>query len=405
MFTDTDPFGDEEFERFEKELPGALRAAGDTFPGPSSDLVARGIARGRQRRRVRTLRRSAVAAVLVTASVAGWVTVQGTFEQSAAGPAGRTGSPWVTNAPRDLMPYLTQAVPAGGRLTEGENYFDADLPRVARSRAVVQAVYSDASGSSHLAVSIDRPGPGHAENPLTGTCAGTSATNECNRSTDPDGGVLLTRKTHKRPGSVEQEWRAVYDRADGARVDVQVTGRYLVSDESVGAPVLSMEQIVAIARSTSWEPVAAAVPTAAQQVTGLLPDLLPGSRVVPAESTSDAGEFVVETEAGTNGLNVRVEAGPVGERPVCPPDANGTAPGGSCRIVKLSDGTLARIDTERTQDGRFVPWALTAFRAHGLRIRFQANTPATKGAIERPGPVVIEEQIKTIAASPRWDAP
>ncbi|MEU0939097.1 hypothetical protein [Embleya sp. NPDC005971] len=411
MFTDTDPFSDEDFERYERELPGALRAVGDTFPGPSSDLVARGLARGRQRRRFRTLRRSALAAVLVTASVAGWATVRGTFDASTAGPGDRPDTPWVTKAPRDLMPLLAAAVPADGGLTDGETHFEAGLPRVLRTEARVQATYRNPSGSSVLTVVINRPGPGDDQDPAATTCAGTRPEDECTRSTDPDNGVLIARKTSKQAGSVEQEWRAVYIRPDGAHVDVRVGGRYLLPGDTTGISVLSLEQIAAVARSASWEPVVAAIPTPAQQVAGLVPALLsPGSHVVSADGSSGTGEFVVDTQGRTNGLNVSAEAGPVGERPVCPPGVDGSTSAGGCEIVKLSDGTPARIDTERTEDGRYVPWALTAFRAHGLRIRFEANTPPVKErgekrSIDWAGLPVIQEQAKTIAVSPRWDAP
>ncbi|MYS86090.1 hypothetical protein [Embleya scabrispora] len=407
MFTDADPFSDEDFERYERELPGALRTAGDTFPGPSSDLVARGLARGRRRRRLRTLRRSALAAALVTASVAGWATVEGAFDTSDPGPADRTGALWVTNAPRDLVSLLVNAVPSGRQLIDGDTYFAADSPRVLRSQAQVQATYTTTSGSSEISVVVSRPVPGGRED-NEAYCAETLSKNACSRSPEPDGGALTVRRTAKEKDGINQLWSALYTRPDGARVDVRVVGTYSEPGGVAGVSGLSMEQIIAIARNTGWESVGAAVPTPAQQVVGLVPALLPpGARVLSADGSWGSDEFVVDTGSGTHRLDVRVEAGPIGERPVCPPAAKDDAKAGTCEIVKLSDGTPARIDRARTENGRYVPWALTAFRARGLRIRFEQDPPSKTDAGDRSsaGPSVIQDQVKVIAASPRWDAP
>ncbi|MET7299176.1 hypothetical protein [Embleya sp. NPDC005575] len=408
MFTDADPFSDEDFERYERELPGALRAAGDTFPGPSSDLVARGLARGRQRRRFRTLRRSALAAVLVTASVAGWATAEGVFD-SHSGPADRTGAPWVTDAPRDLVPLLAKAVPSDGQLTNSYSYFAAGSPRVLRSQAEVMATYTTASGSSELGVLISRPVPGSRDD-SDAYCDETLSKSECSRSPEPDGAVLTTRRTIKDKGDSTdplQLWRALYTRPDGARVDVRASGDYLVVGDIAGVSGLNMEQIAAIARSASWEPVGAAVATPEQQVTGLVPALLrSGARVASADGSSSTSEFVVDTDSETHRLNVSVDSGPIEVCPPAAPKADSTA--GTCEMVKLSDGTSARIDRARTAQGRYAPWALTAFRAHGLRIRFeqdQSSESKRDKSTSFAGPSMLQDQVKAIAASPRWDAP
>ncbi|MFI6584466.1 hypothetical protein [Embleya sp. NPDC050493] len=408
MFTDADPFSDEDFEQYERELPGALRAAGDSFPGPSSDLVARGLARGRQRRRFRRLRRSALAAVLVTASVAGWATVAGVFDNSNSGPADRTGAPWVTDAPRDLVPLLAKAVPPDGQLIDAYSNFAAGSPRVLRAQAEVMATYTTASGSSELSVVVSRPAPGSRDD-SDAYCDENVPKSTCSRSPEPDGAVLTTRRTIKDKGSTDpaQLWRALYTRPDGVRVDVRANGDYLVVGDVAGVSSLSMEQIVAIARSASWEPVGAAVATPAQQITGLVPALLrSGVRVLSADGSSSTGEFVVDTDSGIHELNVSVDSGPI---EVCPPAAAKADPTtGTCEMVKLSDGTSARIDRARTEHGRYVPWALTAFRAHGLRIRFEQDPPS-KSNRDKPtpsaGPSMLQDQVKEIAASPRWDAP
>ncbi|WP_424639706.1 hypothetical protein [Embleya sp. AB8] len=411
MCTDADLFGDEEFERYERAFPGALHALGDTFPGPSPDLVARGIARGLQRRRARRLRRAALAAVLVTASIASWVLVGDAFDRSATKPADRTDGLWMSSAPRDLMPYLARAVPAGGALTGAVTHFyAADSPRVLRSAASVSATYTDSTGSSLIMVSISHPAPGGPE--TEADCTGTRELIECTRLPVLDGGSLTVRKTAKGDGSDLQELRALYIRPDSALVDVRVNNAYTVPGVSVltaapGVSVLTIDQITAVARSAVWEPVVAAVPTVAQRVAGLVPTLLPsGARVASTEGNPEQGEFIVETGRNSQRLNVSVQSAPADEQPVCP-----AGPGdGTCEIVRLSDGTLARIDHDRTVDQRVVPWALTAFRPHGLRVRFEVGVPPLKSVGDKrelspPAATVTQNQVKAIAASPRWDIP
>ncbi|MGW1996808.1 hypothetical protein [Embleya sp. NPDC001921] len=399
MPTHKDSLSDEEFACYERELPGDLRAAVEAFPGPGPDLVARGLARGRQRRRARTLRRTALAVVLVLASVGGWAGIDGTFDTS-SGPADRTGDPWVTGAPRDLIPFLAKAVPSGGGLADGVTRFDADAPRVLRTEASVSATYTNQSGSAALTVVLDRPLPGsRAEAEGSPDCAATSARDECTRSEVPGGGSLIVRRTTSTEQNVEQELRVVHTRPDGARVDVRLGGRYLAPGDVAGAPVLSVEQLTAAARSDAWKPVLAAIPTVAQQVTGLVTSLMPaGVQVTSVDGSATAGEFVVNTGNGAQGLTVSVEAGP---REQQQPGCLGSGPeGGVCQLVSLSDGTSAVVYLDRTEDGRFVPWSLTAYRPHGLRIRFEKAVPPPLDEREDGRERLVEK----IAASSRWDA-
>ncbi|WP_143658242.1 hypothetical protein [Embleya scabrispora] len=105
---------DEDFERYERDLPAALSSAVEGFPVPSSDLVARSLARGRQRRRARTLRRSALAVVLVAASIGGWAATYGGFGRSSSDSADRTRFTSAADVRRELVPYLMEALPREG---------------------------------------------------------------------------------------------------------------------------------------------------------------------------------------------------------------------------------------------------------------------------------------------------
>lgn len=407
--THTDSLSDEEFAWYERELPGELRAAGAAFPGPSADLVARGLARGRQRRRARTVRRTALAVVLVLASVGGWAGIDGTFDTS-SGPADRTGDLRAVPAPRDLLPFLAKAVPPGGGLTDGVTRFEVDSPRVLRTEASVSATYTNQNGSSALTVVLTRPVLGsRADLEDVPACDKASAQDECTRSAEPDGGSLVVRRTATTAEKTEQELRVVHTRPDGARVDVRLGGRYLVPGDIAVAPVLSVEQVTAAARSDAWKSVLAAIPTVSQQVAGLVTSLMPaGARVVSADGAPGAGEFVVDSDDShgerTHVLKVSVEAGPADERPTCPAKADR-----ACEVVKLSDGTMARIDRMRFGDGSFGPPVLTAFRPHGLRVGFEQGVPSEKawgarGSILWPAESMVLEQAKAIAASSRWDA-
>ncbi|WP_406290388.1 hypothetical protein [Embleya sp. NBC_00896] len=398
---------DEEFERCERELPGALRAVGDTFRGPSPDLVGRGLARGRQRSRIRAVRRAAIAGVLVAASVGGWAVFGDGSEASVSGPVARTDVSTQPGGQRDLLPYLAKAVPPEGNLTNDESRFDDGVPRVLRSQASISATYSNGSGSSPLIVTVSRPVPGTGTDLASDAyCPAARALLQCTRSAEPDGAALTVRKARKEEGSSEQEWRVLYTRPDAARVDVRTIVAEPGPGSAGGALVLSIEQITAIARSAVWDPVVAAQPAADQQVLGLLRALTPPEvRVVGVDGDADVGVAVVETDAGRFLLSASVTSASTDGRSDCPGKGNGT-----CEMVTLSDGTRARVEHDRNTQGRIVPLALTAFRAHGPQVRLEAGAPPPKGfsvpgELRGSGSGLTADQLMAIAASPRWDAP
>lgn len=398
---------DEDFERYERDLPAALGCAVEDFPAPSSDLVARSLARGRQRRRARTLRRSALGFVLVAASIGGWAATDGGFGLSSSDAADRTRLPSAADVRRDLVPYLMKALPSEGVLTDAESRFAADAPKVLRTEAQVSGTYSTAAGKSSLIVSISRPVPGsRTELGSYAYCTGVRPDNECVRVLQPEGGALTVRKSTKEPGSPDAEWSVVHTRADGAMVGVRLSGAYDDAGEPAGVPTMSIQQITEIARSPVWAPVIAVEPTAAEQVLGLVPALLPGQiQPLSRDGDSRSGEFVVQAGGGRHLLTARVDPTSPGEGQGCP---TGPLPW-TCGEVTLSDGSPAVVDRERNVDGRVVPLSLTAYRPHGLRIRFEVDAPPAKsttsyGELAAEAPGLDLEVLKVIAASPRWDA-
>ncbi|OPC78253.1 hypothetical protein B4N89_39430 [Embleya scabrispora] len=292
-------------------------------------------------------------------------------------------------------------------LTDAESRFEADVPKVLRTEAEVSGTYATAAGKSSLIVSISRPVPG-SRNELGSYayCTGVRPDNECVRVLQPGGGALTARKATKEPGSSDAEWSVVHTRADGAMVGVRVSGAYDDAGEAVGAPTMSIQQITDIARSPVWAPVIAAEPTAAEQVLGLVPALLPGKiQVISRDGDSRSGEFVVQAGGGRHLLTVGVDPAPPGEGQRCP-----TGPlEWTCAEVTLPDGNPAVVELKRNVDGRVVPLSLTAYRPHGLRIRFEVDAPAAKstttyGEFATGAPGLELEELKVIAASPRWDA-
>jgi len=397
---------DEEFEWCERELPGALRVVGDTFRGPSPDLVGRGLARGRRRSRIRAVRRTATAGVLVAASVCGWAVLGGGFETSpVSGPVARTDVSTQSVGPWDLRPYLAQAVPSDGELTDVESYFDDGVPAVLRSAARISATYGNGSGSSPLSVTVSRPVSGTRTDLASDAyCPVARPLLECTRSEEPDGSALTVRKALKQEGDSGQEWRVLHTRPDGVRVDVRVSG--VGPGPAGGTPVLSVGQITAVARSAAWDPVVAAQPSAAGQVPGLLRTLTPPEvRVVAVDGDAHTGVAAVETAEGRFLLNASATLASADGRPDCP---TGAVSGG-CDVVTLSDGTRARIEHDVNARGGIVPLALTAFRADGLLVRLEAGAPPPKGfsspsALSGFGSGLTVDQLMAIAASPRWDA-
>ncbi|GCD96748.1 hypothetical protein [Embleya hyalina] len=399
-------FTDEDFERYERELPAALGSVVEAFPAPASDLVARSLARGRRRRRARTLRRSAMALVLVAAGVGGWAATDGGLGRSSSDSADRTRFPSAGDVRRELVPYLTKVLPPEGVLTGAESRFEADAPMVLRTEAEVSGTYATAAGKSSLIVSISRPVPGsRIELGSHAYCTGVRPDNECVREPRPEGGTLTVRKSTKKPGSPDAEWSVVHTRADGAMVGVRVSGAYDDSGEVVGGPNMSIQQITDIARSPVWAPVIAAEPTAGEQVLGLVPALLPGGiRLTSRDGDSRNGEFVVQVGGGRHLLTVAVDPTPPGEGQGCPPGR----PEGTGGEVTLPDGNPAVVDLKRNVDGRVVPPSLIVYRPHGLRIRFEVDAPPAKsttsyGELAADSPGLDLEVLKVIAASPRWD--
>ncbi|MFI1581321.1 hypothetical protein [Embleya sp. NPDC020630] len=397
---------DEDFERYERDLPAALSSAVEDFPAPSSDLVARSLARGRQRRRARTLRRSALAFVLVAASVGGWAATDGGFGLSSDS-ADRTRLPSAADVRRDLVPYLMKALPPEGVLTDAESRFEADAPKVLRTEAQVSGTYATAAGKSSLVVSISRPVPGsRTELGSYAYCTGVRPDNECVRVVQPEGGALTVRKSTKEPGSPDAEWSVVHTRADGAMVGVRLSGAYDDAGEPAGVPTMSIQQITEIARSPVWAPVIAVEPTAAEQVLGLVPALLPDAvRLEARDGDSRSGEFVVQAATGRHLLTVRVDPTPLGGWQGCPPGALAW----TCGEVTLSDGNRALAALNRTVDERVVPLSLTVYRPHGLQIRFEVDAPSAKSTLVygelATGTTGLDlEMLKAMAASARWDA-
>ncbi|MCX4749860.1 hypothetical protein OG455_30830 [Kitasatospora sp. NBC_01287] len=272
---------------FEEEFSHALREAATDSPPVAVDLLALGAAeRGQRRKRRRTVLASA-ATVALLAGV-GALTLQPRPSAEAAGPsadgrgaptvsAAASGSPTTTPSPsapspstpspsatapvsaEQLLELFKTKLPGGLQLSDPMARDNVD----GVSNRFAALTVTDGRGSSSVEITIQHapPWPNPTKPPI-GNCLTTDP--DCVGTAQPGGAYLLAYHPPRAAGGAQQ-WSAMFDRPDGARVIVDEsdvpgpgTGR---TEPYANALLLSPEQLSALALDPVWAPLAVGLPT------------------------------------------------------------------------------------------------------------------------------------------------
>jgi hypothetical protein len=416
---------------FEHHLPGALRAAVEGYPGPSPDLVRRGIARGRQQRRARVLRGAAVAAVLTVSGVAAVSARLGAFDGSAAHsapaneqsrPPTATVSPPPHESPApepehiDLVPLLRKAL-GTGTLTDATGTFDVSGPRVTRPKAVVSGQYTVDGRTTSVSVEITRPVPGSDEARTNqGGCLAVrnGPAGHCESVAQPDGthAVVWSQRSLTLPDSSLDRITVVFPRGDGGQVSVTSGGERLPSTPGGGTSVPqapgggvqtlpTKEQLIEVARSPVWDPVVDKQPLPNERLLSLVPSMLPSVvQVVAPTGDNEHARFALLDTQGRSELTVDVLANSGAAYRGCTERADV----GSCRSLDLPDGTRLVTTTVGESAGGVgdQTWETTAYHPNGLRVLVGVTNSPDGKTVLRATPSLSLDQLEALAGDSRW---
>jgi hypothetical protein len=261
---------------FEDEFSHALRETAEASPPARLGLLATGAAeRGRRRKR----RRALTAGVATVAAVA-CASVLAFQLRPAAGPAGpadlgrsagpasaapaasasaSTGpSPSAATGAAQLLEVLRAKLPAGLQVSRPMSWGGGTSgPRAGLLEAAYTVTNGTATGSVQITVNRVAPGAlqdadGACEPGLTG----------CTSVRQSDGGRLKIYRPARGAGG-DQNWDATLRRPDGTVVSVSAgnlpgpgTGR---TEPYPNAPLLTAEQLGALALDPAWQPFAASL--------------------------------------------------------------------------------------------------------------------------------------------------
>jgi hypothetical protein len=412
-------------DEFDASFAEALQAASDAFPGPPADLVERGVLRGRRMRRVRIARTSAVAVSLVLivagGAVAGSRVFGGATTQTASTPtpsakasASTTPSASAGISDQSMISTLEGLLPPGGTFTQTQGRGTATLPG-GGAAPYASVIYHDSGGASEISVSLSRFAAG---TPVTSTdyssCPSTidNPHSVCSTLTQPDGSLLVVDKDFTRPqtNTGQRSWSVVLIRTDGAMIQVsEYGGGADKSTTSSVDPVLSTDQLTAIARSAAWQPALALIkpparattspPGMAQaEVMSILMSLLPHGVAISDQSDQNGfAELVLNDGHGKTALEINVQHLP-GLSMDC---ASHAEQGTACRATTLADGTQ-EVVTQGT--GSVTEWAVDTLRPSGLRVVIsEFNAASSSGPVTRATPGLTITQLQQIATSASWE--
>jgi hypothetical protein len=418
-------------DEFDALFPEALQAAGDVFPGPPADLVERGVLRGRRMRRARVARTSAAAVSLVLiaagGAVAGSHVFGGATAQTASTPtptpstktpASATPSASAVISGQTMISTLEGLLPHGGTFTETQGRGTEALPG-GGAAPFASVVYHGGGGASEIEVALSRFAAG---TPVTSTeyssCPSTieNPYSVCSAHTQPDGSLLVVDKDFTRPqtNTGQRSWSVVLIRTDGAMIQVsEYGGGAEKSTTGPVNPVLSTDQLAAIARSTAWQPALGLIRPPAQattspsgmaqaEVMSILTSLLPHGVAISDQGGQDGfAQLVFDDGHGKTAVEVNVQHLP-GLSMDC---ASHTGEGATCSATTLADGTREVVTQAppSASTGPVTEWAVDTLRPTGLRVFvFEFNAASSSGPVTRATPGLTITRLQQIATSPLW---
>jgi hypothetical protein len=423
------PRYDEDESALARDLPGALRAASDVFPGPRPDLVGRGHTRGRRLRRNRRIRLAVAGTALAAVAMSGVYVVAGLGDdakrqtassptQSSAASGPTASAPIPTVSAEQMLATLKSLLPQGGTFSDERSRGTEPATVKPVEGAFASLVYRNGAGaSSGIDVSIGR-------STGTGQCLPRQVRpyDQCTATPLPDGSTLVTTKGFTYPSSDKGQkmWTAELVRPDGIAVEVHAYGGGgEKGSTSTAEPVLTTAQLEEIAKSPAWAPVAASAAgaTAPQQpqergpagdkVVALLKSFLPQGTTVSDESAGVGhASFVADDGHGESSVGVTVQSNMTKAlAPVFTCDQHG-AQALSCDLETLSGGAKLMLLKEKSEKGGdAVRWTADLLRPDGSRVVVSSiNSYAEAAAPTRSAPVLDLAQLKAIATDARWGA-
>jgi hypothetical protein len=348
-----------------------------------------------------------------------FATVGGLTVLTGCGPSGTSNGTTATasQSGQDMLAALRALLPEGNASEAAGQDPETLNPRAARPSpppSTAGLTFDDGHGAAKITVALYRFAV--PVSPALSQCRDTAyhPYSQCTSKTLSDGTLLVLDKSpasEAAPSGV-QRWTALLTSQDGEQVVVDEVNARDDKDTTVSrpAPPLPLEQLTAIATSTTWKPFLAALPApptsaptqqtrqaTAEQITGILTTLLPaGLRTADQGGSDGFGHLTVDDGHGKSLVVVNVQQWKSDDP-------------AALHIFKDADtlpgGTRIRIEQAPASRGGegAIAWTVDTFHADGLRVLVSAvNAQAYVVPATRANPALTIPQLKQIALDNRW---
>ncbi|MGW2641286.1 hypothetical protein [Streptomyces sp. NPDC001348] len=410
------------------------RAAGE-FPPHSADLVRRSVARGRRMKLIRATQVAAATAVFALVTVGGTMIAtgavhsvggDGTQERNSPGASGHSTGRSSAGAPvpvsgEEMVGTLKSLLPPGGIVSDASGRgSQSDGPLV---WPTAELTYSTGKGSSGIDIRIARLDPGVPANQQgDGGCFPVEVRpyDKCTTRKLPGGAVLSTTKSFTYPNSDtgQKRWYAVYTTADGVQLTVEeFGGGGEKASSSAAEPLLSIDRLTSIARSTAWDRAIAALPADDRHPTGPSAGTkhVPGTRMTSVlKSHLPHGGTVSDLNAGDDlvqlvyddgrGKNMVEADAQYDMTALLAKDMGCAGVSGECEARTLADGTkVKKVKGHSEKGGPAAVWLVDILRPDGRRVAVrEVNSYAESAPVTRPQPALGMDRLLTVALDERF---
>ncbi|SEK19661.1 hypothetical protein [Streptacidiphilus jiangxiensis] len=410
---------------FEDRLAQSMRDTGEDFaPRDLVGLVNGGVTDGRKRRRRRNVAVLGGSAALALVAVGGAMVpslLNTTGAHHVAGPAAQPKMSLTASAKpvsdgelaKQMIDTLKGLLPSGGRITDATGRWV--MPGGRMLAPLASLVYDDGHGASAIEVGLTHNRPG-GQLP---SCANPAyAPNDvCHTYRLPGGAWLYLDQGYEYPshGYGTKDWHATLIKADGSQIDVDEWNAAAEKGAPVtrATPPLSADQLRALATSTAWRPLLAALPAPKpipprpsglgpdggailRTLNGLLPHGVTGHN--PDSQSGYAEEQLRDGKAGAGLIGVNVQLFNSSE------DA-GIVSQLFAGATTLPDGSRMVVRQQAAEKGGSgaVQWVVDLIRPDGERVVAQEfNSPRQGVAADRSQPVLSIDQLKALVTDPAW---
>ncbi|MDH6138223.1 hypothetical protein P3T35_000200 [Kitasatospora sp. GP30] len=406
---------------FENDLSCALRDAAELTPEPLTHLLTVGAKE--HGRRWRRRRRTAVAsglATLVLVGTGGFMALGDPI--GAVGPSSTTSTEVSKMSKDEVVALVTGLLPPGkATVLDAGGTGEGTLPGH-EYRTGGTLLFDDGSGASIFTYTADRTDltPERGAVCMDGF---SMPQDSCNRSTLPDGSVVVIDKLRSDHTPGGREWRATWAAPDGRRVSViEYNGQPAAKNRE--NPPLSAEQLTAFITAPAWErifsalpllknaptnasPASAPPPAAGPSATELLAKLVPllptGATSSPADG-SNRPDLTVTLDGRTSMVQVSDE--PASARGRDEEKSVEASPAAPLEVrEKLPDGTLVvtnRFGNGKTATDPILHWTADVYSPDGRHVSI-SEWNGENGYTARPGaPALSPEQLKAIVINAAW---